>query len=120
MPSSIGPLLGVAGNRRTRARVACQLGAEVYRIGVNVPHRCNLSDVSNGGCYVETGEPFPPGTAVEIVVRTHELKVRVRGTVRTVDTGFGMGVHFTVPSVEQKQQIQQLIDRQAAEAEILG
>src|SRR5258707_180980 len=37
-----------AGNRRGELRVACKLGAEVYRLGTSVPNRCTLSDISEG------------------------------------------------------------------------
>jgi c-di-GMP-binding flagellar brake protein YcgR len=47
-----------AGNRRGEHRFACKLGAEVYRLGSNVPNRCILSDISEGGCYVEMPSPF--------------------------------------------------------------
>ena len=37
---------------------ACRLSADVFRLGEGVPNRCTLSDISNGGCYVETPAPF--------------------------------------------------------------
>jgi len=43
-------------------RHACRLGADVYRMGIPVPNRCSLSDISSGGCYVEMPTPFPAGT----------------------------------------------------------
>src|SRR5439155_12203088 len=33
-----------ADNRRTQARYACRLGAEVYRSGTSVPNHCCLTD----------------------------------------------------------------------------
>src|SRR5207249_9656265 len=63
-----------ADNRRTQARYACRLGAEVYRSGTSVPNHCCLTDLSSGGCYLEVPLPFPKGAEVEIVVRTYNLK----------------------------------------------
>src|SRR6266851_7461075 len=37
-------------NRRAQARYGCRLGAEVYREGSAIPHRCCLTDLSSGGC----------------------------------------------------------------------
>jgi CheY-like chemotaxis protein len=103
------------GNRRGGTRHACRLGADVYRLGGSVPHRCSLSDISVGGCYVEMPSPFPPGQAVEIVVRTPDLKLRVQGIVQATHPGFGMGVRFTLKISDDRDQVQQLI-RLLAEA----
>jgi DNA-binding response OmpR family regulator len=98
-----------ASDRREQARHACQLGTEVYRIGSSVPHRCHLTDISTGGCYVETPEPFPQGTQVEMMVRTEDFKFRSEGVVKVVHRGFGMGVEFASQTSTQKSQVQRLI-----------
>ena len=74
-----------------------------------MPHRCTLSDISTGGCYVETTEPLPKGTVLSIVVRTHELKLCVAGTVQSTHPGFGMGVHFNLTSETERAQVRELI-----------
>ncbi len=104
-----------SSNRRGESRHACRLGADVYRLNENVPYRCTLGDISTGGCYVETTEPFASGTHVEIVVRTQKLKLRVRGTVQTVHPGFGMGVRFSLHTVHEREQVEQLIACQPSE-----
>src|SRR6266852_8414590 len=83
-------LSAASSNRRIQSRRACHLSADVFRLGEGVPNRCTLSDVSTGGCYVETASPFPSHTGLDIVVRTHDMKLRVRGTVQVVHPGFGM------------------------------
>jgi DNA-binding response OmpR family regulator len=98
-----------ASDRREQTRHACQLGTEVYRLGTQVPHRCHLTDVSTGGCYVETPEPFPKGTQVEMIVRTEDFKFRSMGTVKVVHPGFGMGVEFASQTAAQRDQVQRLI-----------
>jgi hypothetical protein len=104
-----------ASNRRGNSRLACRLSADVFQWGENVPNRCTLSDIGPGGCYVETTEPFESGTTVEIVVRTEKMKVRVRGTVQAVHPGFGMGVRFSIATVAEREQVQQLIACQSSE-----
>ena len=98
-----------ASDRREQARHACQLGTEVYRVGAPVPHRCHLTDISTGGCYVETPEPFSRGTQVEMVVRTEDFKFRSFGVVKVVHPGFGMGVEFASQNSAQRDQVQRLI-----------
>ena len=97
------------GNRRGQSRQACSLGAELYRSGTTVPHRCRLSDISPGGCYVEMPTPLPAETAVEIIVRTRDLKIRTQGVVQSAHPGFGMGVRFNPANSEEQEEVQQLI-----------
>jgi CheY-like chemotaxis protein len=107
--SGAARLRSAPGNRRTQSRHACRLGADVFRMGVPVPNRCSVSDISSGGCYVEMPTPFPVGTRVEIVVRTQTLKLRVQGVVQTVHKGFGMGVQLVLKTAEHHDHVQTLI-----------
>lgn len=107
--SGLGLLSVSNADRRDRLRHACRLGAEVYRFGSNVPTRCTLSDIGTGGCYVETSEPFPSGTTVQIVVRTGDTRMRIQGTVQAMHRGFGMGVSFSQRTAEEREQVQKLI-----------
>ncbi len=100
----------VADNRRAQTRYACRLGAQVFRTGIAVPHHCCLTDLSSGGCYLEVLLPFPMGSSVEIVVRTYEMKLQVRGTVQASHPGYGMGVSFELKTKEEQGNVQKLID----------
>lgn len=102
-----------SGDRRIKKRHTCSIGAEVYRVGSTVPYRCTLTDISIGGCYVETTDPLPSGTLVEIMVHTQTMKLRVVGRVQSVHLGFGMGVEFTLRNDDQRAQVEELIARQA-------
>lgn len=107
--SGAARLRSAPGNRRTQSRHACRLGADVFRMGVPVPNRCSVSDISSGGCYLEMPTPFPTGTHVEIVVRTQTLKLRVQGVVQSVHKGFGMGVQLVLKTAEHHDHVQTLI-----------
>jgi len=120
LSAGLGLLSAAAGDRRKPERRGCCLGAQVYRAENNVPIRCNLTDISSGGCYVETTEPFSVGTPVEIVVHTQELKLCLSGRVRSANRGFGMGVEFVIRNAQQKSHIEQLINHAKAESKLLG
>jgi CheY-like chemotaxis protein/Tfp pilus assembly protein PilZ len=109
LSAGLGLLSVSAPDRRNLSRRACCLGAEVYRADGNVPNRCTLSDISTGGCYVETPEPFPAGTIVTIVVRTHEHKLCLAGKVQSTHRAFGMGVRFNLTTDDERAQVQKLI-----------
>ena len=101
-------------NRRSQTRYNCRIGAEVYRAGNSVPNHCCLTDLSSGGCYLEVSLPFPNGSSVEILVRTYELKLRLRGTVQASHPGYGMGVAFDLKAKEEQMSVKRLIDFVAA------
>jgi len=98
-----------AGNRRGEYRLACKLGAEVYRLGTTVPNRCVLSDISEGGCYVEMPSPLVGQSGVEILVRTADTKLRIRGQVLATHPGFGMGVRFTFRDAAEREEVLRLL-----------
>jgi c-di-GMP-binding flagellar brake protein YcgR len=102
-------LLSNAGNRRGEQRYACKLGAEVYRLGDGVPNRCTLSDISEGGCYVEMPSPFSAQSGVEILVRTADTKLRIRGQVLATHPGFGMGVRFMFRDSVEREEVLRLL-----------
>jgi CheY-like chemotaxis protein len=109
LSAGLGLLSVSAADRRNLSRHACCLGAEVYRAQSNVATRCTLIDIGPGGCYIETTETFDSGTALEIVVRTEDLRLRIHGKVLSMHPGFGMGVEFTLRTDEHRKQVQQLI-----------
>jgi len=109
LPAGLGLLSASAPDRRNLSRRACTFGAEVYRGDSKVPNRCTLSDISTGGCYIETTEPFPSGSIVTVVVRTHEVHLCIAGKVQSMHPGFGMGVRFTTNSDVERKQVNQLI-----------
>ena len=104
-------------NRRGQTRYACRLGAEVYQQGSSVRNYCHLSDLSPGGCYLEMPLAFAQGSAVEIIVRTHDMKLRVSGEVKASHPGYGMGVSFKLNTKDERHGVQQLIDFVAATTE---
>ena len=99
-----------ANNRRAQTRYTCRIGAEVYRTGTSVPNHCCLTDLSSGGCYLEVALPFPQGSTVEILVRTYDLKLRLRGIVQASHPGYGMGVAFELKTKEEQANLKKLTD----------
>jgi DNA-binding response OmpR family regulator len=75
----------------------------------NVPH-CKLTDLSLGGCYVQTEAPFPERALVDLCLKANELSVHTEGMVRVTHPGHGMGVEFPSRTVEQREQVGKLIE----------
>lgn len=70
---------------------------------------CKLSDLSLGGCYVETDAPFPERALVDLCLKTGELEVHTEAMVRVAHPGHGMGVEFPSRTAEQRAQVANLI-----------
>jgi CheY-like chemotaxis protein len=119
LSAGLGLMSGSAGDRRNLSRRTCCLGAEVFRTHSRAATRCTLIDISPGGCYIETIETFPAGTALDIMVRTQDLKLRVHGKVLSTHPGFGMGVEFGLRTDEQRKQVQQLIASAQSEPKLI-
>jgi len=58
-----------------------------------VPH-CKLTDLSLGGCYLETDAPFPERSLVDLCLKTEGMEVHTEGMVRVSHPGYGMGLEF--------------------------
>jgi CheY-like chemotaxis protein len=97
------------GNRRTEERLPCNVGAEVYRAGTTVPNRCTLSDISEGGCYVEMPSPLGGQSGVEILIRTNDRRFKLKGQVLASHPGFGMGVRFMFSDSSEREEILRLL-----------
>ncbi|MBZ5655368.1 MAG: response regulator [Acidobacteriia bacterium] len=108
-PKTAPVLATNSGNRRGERRLTCKIGAEVYRLGTTVPNRCTLSDISEGGCYVEMPSPLSGQSGVEILVRTADMKLKIRGQVLATHPGFGMGVRFVFRDSVEREEILRLL-----------
>src|SRR5882724_3594641 len=100
--------------------------AEEFREGVkkwiaasaqNLPHEalepvlhCKLTDLSLGGCYVETRSPFPERVGVVLSLKLSNMEVQCEGVVRVMHPGTGMGIVFASHTQEQRDQVHKFID----------
>ena len=95
------------------AQLKAWLKAAVANAGTeaeeSVPH-CKLTDLSLGGCYVETDAPFPERALVDLCLKSGEMEVHTEGMVRVVHPSHGMGVEFPSRTSEQRAQVGNLIN----------
>jgi hypothetical protein len=83
----------VGMNERKHRRYECE-GAISIRAGQQHVNG-KLSDVSLGGCYVETLQPLPVGTQVEVAGGMDNIHFTAKGHVKLAQPMMGMGVEFT-------------------------
>jgi CheY-like chemotaxis protein len=70
---------------------------------------CKLTDLSLGGCYVETESPFPQGSAVDLCLRTAGMEIHTEAVVRVMHPGHGMGIEFPARTEEQRKSVSDFI-----------
>jgi len=70
---------------------------------------CKLTDLSLGGCYLETDSPFPEHALVDICLKTEKMAVHTEGMVRVTHPGEGMGVEFPSRTAEQRARVGEVI-----------
>lgn len=80
--------------RRSHARYPCDGGAEIRQLGVEARVWARLTDISLGGCYLESMSPLPPGTIIRLVLIMKEQRLQAKGQVVVQHPHFGMGVQF--------------------------
>ncbi len=95
---------------RTQLRAWLHAAAAVSAPGPEetVPH-CKLTDLSLGGCYVESDSPFPQRSLIDVCLRAGEVAIHTEGMVRVSHPAHGMGVEFTSRTPEQRAQVGNLI-----------
>ncbi len=72
--------------------------------------QCKLTDLSLGGCYVQTESPFPQSSAVDLCLRAAGLEIHTEGLVRVMHPGHGMGIEFPARTEEQRKSVGEFID----------
>jgi len=71
---------------------------------------CKLTDLSLGGCYVETESPFPQSSAVDLCLRAAGMEIHTDGLVRVMHPGHGMGIEFPARTEEQRKSVGEFIE----------
>jgi CheY-like chemotaxis protein len=72
--------------------------------------QCKLTDLSLGGCYVQTESPFPQSSAVDLCLRAAGMEIHTDGLVRVMHPGHGMGIEFPVRTEEQRKSVGEFIE----------
>jgi CheY-like chemotaxis protein len=71
---------------------------------------CKLTDLSLGGCYVETVSPFPERSGVVLCLKAAGMEVQAEGKVRVMHPESGMGLEFASGTEEQREHVGNFIN----------
>jgi DNA-binding response OmpR family regulator len=71
---------------------------------------CKLTDLSLGGCYVETESPFPEKALVDLCLKAADIEIHADGIVRIMHPASGMGVEFPSRTSAQRETVAHFIE----------
>jgi PilZ domain len=83
----------VTTNRRD-PRYPLTLVAKVTELVNSTVWNARSSDVSRGGCYIDTLNPMLPGTQVKVQLWSGDEEFETSARVVYICPGLGMGVHW--------------------------
>jgi CheY-like chemotaxis protein len=72
--------------------------------------QCKLTDLSVGGCYVETESPFPERAGITLTLRAEGMEVQADGSVRVAHPAYGMGIEFATRTAEDRAHVTKFIE----------
>ncbi len=97
-------------NKRFKVRVPIELHTE----DSSSPIRGATTDLSLGGCYIDTFFPFPVGTRIELKMQLEDTLL-VLGAVVTCDPQVGNGIKFTRMLPEDMDALQEFLESKGKE-----
>jgi hypothetical protein len=88
--------------RRSVRRCPLVASAEVTELGSGTKLSARISELSLGGCYIDTLNPFPEGTLIQLRILRDNGVFETKAKVVYSDRGFGMGLAFTEITPNQR------------------
>jgi hypothetical protein len=96
--------------QRRYPRVRVNLPAEAKHVMENFPRRGQISNVSEGGAYIEMVQTLEPPTCVDVVLWLNNDKILARAEVVTRNAHLGNGIRFIRMSEEDKKKLRDFIE----------
>jgi hypothetical protein len=87
--------------RRNSRRYACDIGVQCQSAGSDVKLWGQCTDISEGGCYINSRIPFDVKTHLQLTLFLDPDQLVVEAVVRTSFQGLGMGLQMLFASREQ-------------------
>jgi diguanylate cyclase (GGDEF)-like protein/putative nucleotidyltransferase with HDIG domain len=81
-------------DRRVYPRLKCRVTIELQSESGGAPVFANLTDISMGGCYIETSNILSPGSKIKLGFSMDDATLSAEGVVARLDPGSGVAVQF--------------------------
>ena len=96
--------------QRRYPRVRVNLPAEAKHVMENFPRRGQISNVSEGGAYLEMVQTLEPPTCVDVALWLNNEKIQARAEVVTRNAHLGNGIRFIRMSDADKKKLRDFIE----------
>jgi len=97
-------------DRRAHPRMKCRVTIEVHTEAGAVPMFANLTDISMGGCFVETSTILSPGSQIKLNFSMDDPNLRAEGFVTRLDPGSGIAVQFREMNREARDRMFKILE----------
>jgi|GEM_PF-57487 len=97
-------------DRRSHPRMKCRVTIELQTETGGTPLFANLTDVSLGGCFVETSTILSPGTKIKLGFSMDDATLSAEGVVARLDPGSGIAVQFREMNREARERMFRILE----------
>jgi diguanylate cyclase (GGDEF)-like protein len=97
-------------DRRAHPRLKCRATIEVQMEEGGVPIFANITDVSLGGCYVETSTILSAGSKIKLGFSMDDPTLTAEGVVARLDPGSGVAVQFREMNREGRERMFRILE----------
>jgi diguanylate cyclase (GGDEF)-like protein/putative nucleotidyltransferase with HDIG domain len=97
-------------DRRSHPRMKCRVTIEVQAEEGKAPLFANVTDVSLGGCFVETSNILAPGSKIKLAFSMDDATLSAEGVVARLDPGTGVAVQFREVNREGRERMFRILE----------
>jgi diguanylate cyclase (GGDEF)-like protein/putative nucleotidyltransferase with HDIG domain len=97
-------------DRRSHPRMKCRVTIEMQTEEGGPPLFANVTDVSLGGCFVETSTILAPGSKIKLVFSMDDASLSAEGVVARLDPGSGAAVQFREMNREGRERMFKILE----------
>jgi diguanylate cyclase (GGDEF)-like protein/putative nucleotidyltransferase with HDIG domain len=97
-------------DRRAHPRLKCRVTIEVTAESGTVPVFANLTDISMGGCYIETSAILPPASKIKLNFSMEDTTLSAEGFINRLDPGSGVAVQFREMNREARDRMFRILE----------
>jgi diguanylate cyclase (GGDEF)-like protein len=97
-------------DRRSHPRMKCRVTIELQTDEGKTPLFANVTDVSLGGCFVETSTILAPGSKIKLGFSMDDASLSAEGVVARLDPGTGVAVQFREVNREGRERMFKILE----------
>jgi hypothetical protein len=97
-------------DRRLHPRLKCRVTIEMQTEVGSPPMFANVTDVSMGGCYIETSTILSPGSKLKLSFSMDDASLSAEGVVARLDPGSGVAVQFREANREGRERMFKILE----------